>query len=196
MEMTKEEIQALITAGVEAVLSEKLDAAIAAKVVPVIDGLSTKVETYVTEAINSAIQADPKPQTESASEDDKSPAAARLKVLEEKLAKTQLDLDAKATREAELEFQSALAETVGKFKPLHQKDTLGLLSKQFSGAVKTDKGWQVNGKLIDEAATEFFATDFGKHLLPSAAKSGAGTAQPENTGAPKPSATEMLNQAF
>lgn len=133
------------------------------------------VKTYVDE-----VAAADKPEaTEVKEGDSDDPLVKRLKVLEQKLADAEKQEQQRQEENARLRFEAELSKAIATHNPQYLDQVQGILTSQLKDSKETAVGWTVNGKTITEAVAEFFATPFGKHLLPPDPVAGTGTRQPE-----------------
>lgn len=158
---------------------------------PIVAQLSTDVNEFLTATVKplseklETLTATPKAtEPTPATEGTDTTYEARLKTLETQIAERDKAIEAQRLAAEDQEFQSVLSEQLDTFGPKNKKDIQGYLYQQLKGSVekKADLGWVTkDGKTVNESLKSFFATDFGKHQLPSQHIDGAGSTPASDT---------------
>ncbi len=130
------------------------------------------VKTYVDDVTTATPAADDSNSTSD-------PLAERLKLLEQKLAAAEKAESDRQAENSRLRFEAEVGRVVSTFKPEFPDEVKETLLQRMKDATEADGKWLVGGKTVEEYATEFFSTPFGKHLLPPSVASGADTKQPD-----------------
>lgn len=171
---------------------------------PTVDTLINDVRAYMSESADSL---DKRLKTLEGSKDTtnkpqdpaESALDARIKALEAQLRDAEDKRVAQEKQATSLRFDSSLSAVLDDAKPLHKGIVQELLSTRLKqDAVEKDGSWLTkDGKKLQEAISDFFTTDAGKHFLPSSHKDGAGSKEAEpNRGQSNLSTAEALRQAF
>lgn len=159
---------------------------------PIVAQLSTDVNEFLTatvkplsEKLDSLTSTTAPKATEGkpGTEGTDSTYEARLKTLETQLQERDKAIEAQRLASEDQEFQSHLSESLDSFGPKNKKEIQGFLYQQLKGSVeKKPEGWMTkDGKTVSESLKGFFATDFGKHQLPSQHVDGAGSTPASET---------------
>lgn len=105
----------------------------------------------------------------------------------------------KANQEArQRRLDDSLGAELDRYSPKFRSEALNLLKGQLGEAEETADGFVTkDGKRLSELTDGFFSSDFGRHLLPSQQKTGAGTEPSAKVPqSQQPSVADILSQAF